>query len=281
MKLLNIFKSEKRSIEATNKVIDEIHETFYSEVERLLANSMITMSEDTKLNDLIEKSKRLKALGFTNTKECKEANVEITRLEEVKKLNKSQESLNEAINYFSLKYPLNRFITEDSVIKICNKYGLIYGPIGRYLGDVPDKNLKEIESINVKEEDCLLIETERSWSSRNDKYTNVSLSDYRFIHKKAIEESQRESNTGLYNHSNYHYRNRLRNISKSNLEICAPVKDFNMEGYEVKGVKLSKIEILDPVVLHPVMYDGKKYYLIVSAWGQESSDELVVNKINN
>jgi hypothetical protein len=40
--------------------------------------------------------------------------------------------------------------------------------------------------------------------------------------------------------------------------------------------KLSKIEVSDPVVLHPVMFKGIKYYLIITAWGLEASDELVV-----
>ena len=48
--------------EAMNKIIEEIHESFYTEVDRLLANAKIMKSvESTKL-DLIEKSHRLTAL---------------------------------------------------------------------------------------------------------------------------------------------------------------------------------------------------------------------------
>ena len=50
---------------------------------------------------------------------------------------------------------------------------------------------------------------------------------------------------------------------------------------ELKDFKLSKIEIPDPVVLQPVMFNKTKYYLIVTAWGDEASDELVVNQNHN
>ncbi len=69
--------------------------------------------------------------------------------------------------------------------------------------------------------------------------------------------------------------------SKCPLEIAAPVKDFNMTSHEIKDFKISKIEIPDPVVLQPVIYEGIKHYLIVTAWGDEAEDELVVNQKMN
>ena len=60
-----------------------------------------------------------------------------------------------------------------------------------------------------------------------------------------------------------------------NLQICAPVKDMDSTGLEVaEGYKLQKKHIPDPVVLQPV----KNGYLILTAWGDEASDELVVNQ---
>ena len=61
------------------------------------------------------------------------------------------------------------------------------------------------------------------------------------------------------------------------LEIAAPVKDFNMDGMEVKDFKIIKQEIPDPVVLKPVVFNSTKYYLIITAWGLESEDEIVTN----
>ena len=58
------------------------------------------------------------------------------------------------------------------------------------------------------------------------------------------------------------------------LQICAPQKDFDTTG---KVVRNRKLMIEDPIVLQPVKYG----YLILTAWGDEASDPIVVNKINN
>lgn len=69
--------------------------------------------------------------------------------------------------------------------------------------------------------------------------------------------------------------------SAAPLEIAAPRKDFNMTDMEVRDFKIQKIEIPDPVVLCPVLHKGTKHYLIVTAWGPEASDDLVVNQKMN
>jgi hypothetical protein len=52
-----------------------------------------------------------------------------------------------------MKYPNNKFITEESVKKICEKYNLVYSTIDRYIGTVPDKNLTEIANFKINDED--------------------------------------------------------------------------------------------------------------------------------
>ena len=63
----------------------------------------------------------------------------------------------------------------------------------------------------------------------------------------------------------------------STLSICAPMKHMNVpSNYKLIGYKYVK-EIEDPVVLCRV----RGGYLIVTAWGDEASDEIVVNPVNN
>jgi hypothetical protein len=165
--MINIFKKSKPVVEpkanlkgkTISEIVEEIHETFYTEVDRLLADAKIANSLDTNKQDLIDKCERLKSLGFTNTVEVKEAEKEILRLENLKRGNEEKKTLTEAINYFSFKYPNYKFITEESVRKICKKYNLVYGEISRYIGTVPDKNLKHIEGFKVLEDDeCFITE---------------------------------------------------------------------------------------------------------------------------
>lgn len=255
-----------------NEVIEEIHETFYTEVDKLLASAKIANSLDTDKKGLIDKCVRLKALGFTNTKEVKEAEVEISRLAELKRGNEAKKALIEAINYFSFKYPNYKFITEKSVEKICFKYNLVYGAIDRYIGTVPDKNLKHIEDFRVLEDDeCFVFE--ELFSSTFGREERSFRKEYRT--SKTYLEDEKDRLEMDHSHGM-----RIINM-KCPLEIAAPLKDFNMTGAEVKGFKISKIEIPDPIVLKPVIFNNQKHYLIVTAWGLEASDELVVNANHN
>lgn len=63
-------------------------------------------------------------------------------------------------------------------------------------------------------------------------------------------------------------------VKGKDLLIIAPEHKLNTRG-KVKEGHILKIK--DPIVLQPV----DKGYLIVSSWGLEASDELVVNPVSN
>lgn len=269
----------------TNEIIEEIHESFYTEVDRLLASAKIANSLDTDKQDLLDKCVRLKSLGFNNTKEVKEAEAEIARLDALKAENEAKKTITEAINYFSFKYPNYKFITEESVKKICAKYGLVYGEISKYIGTVPDKNLKHIEDFKVAEEDECCVERLTYFPP----WGNSTLSEI-YKSTKERKEKQEAERLAILNSDNPYQMRALLSGWRSDsmktdeicpLEIAAPLKDFNMTDSEVKDFKISKIQVPDPVVLKPVVYNKRKYYLIVTAWGLEASDELVVNQKMN
>lgn len=279
---MSIFKNKKIEEKSTKEIIEEIHDTFYTEVDRLLADAKIMNSIETDRQPLLDKYDRLKKLGFSHCREAQEAQKEINRLEELKRENISKEVLVGAINYFSQKYPQYKFITEESVKKICKKYNLVYGPVNKYIGEIPTKNLEDMEKFSVKEEDkAYLVNTISRWGTNQDEFIN---------HKEYLEKTKPEKKSyypgfrslgSIYMEYEFMSTNFHRTYKEAPLEIAAPIKDFKMEGMEIKDFKISKIEIPDPVVLQPVMYNNVKYYLIVTAWGEEGSDELVVNQKMN
>lgn len=261
-KVTTTFQKKK----SVDDLIEEIHESFYTEVDRLLADARISRSLETDKQDLIDKATRLRNLGFKNTKEVIEAQQEIDRLRELESTNKMNQDLVNAIEYFSARYFNYKFITEDSVKKICAKYNLVYGTIDKYIGTVPDKNLKHIEDFKIKEEDVCYNEI------NNDRW-NRRVTKYEVRSKQYVDKEIKMGRADLYGSDH--------SFEKCPLEIVAPLKDFNMKAHEVKDFKISKIEIPDPVVLQPVIYNDQKHYLIVTAWGIEASDELVVNFNHN
>lgn len=255
-------KTPMVSVESVNqsKLIEEIHETFYTEVDRLLQSAKISHSLESDKQELLEKCERLKKLGFTNTKEVQEAESEIRRINDLKRENKQKAKLVEAIDYFTGKYTNYKFITVESVEKICEKYGFVYGDIATYIGTVPTKNLEHIENFKIDEDDLCII--------KYDSFDGEAL----YQSKIDFEREKRVKYGSIPLLSLYDYKR---------MDIVAPLKDFNTEGMELDGFTLKKIQIPDPIVLQPVCYKDELYYLIVTAWGDEAADNLVINPAHN
>ena len=127
-----------------DELVAEIHDEFYSADERLLQEAKNLLA-NPKVNKAIY-AERLNKIGFGASKPVKEA------LEIVEAHGKAGEIIKK-IEYFRVWYPSNKFITEDEVKKICEKYGLLLGDAQNYIGDVPEKNLTEIEKFSLRKED--------------------------------------------------------------------------------------------------------------------------------
>lgn len=294
--MLPVTNNQLSTNKTVSQLIAEIHDTFYTEVDRLLEESSISYSLETQKQQLIQKADDLKALGFTSTKEVAEADTEKGRISMLKSQNEDNQKLNRAIHYFTFKYPHYKFITEESVKRICQKYNLIYGEVSCYIGTVPDVNLQQIKNFKIKEEDICY-----SAKLIKESLSNVDFVNKYFTKKEAEKVIKSSRYDDLYpvagvNRENEpvyfpasmkmflsdpHFSYYFGNCDIAPLEIAAPRKDFNISNAEVKNFKLSSIEIPDPVVLHPVVYENEKYYLIVTAWGDEAHDPLVQNpKLN-
>jgi len=269
-----------------------IHNEFENAADKLLieANNIIKEAESKDIN----KVKRLESLGFTKTSQV----VEIQPLMQKAELSKEQVEL---LNYYKREYPLNKFITEEQVQAICYKYNLVCGDVNRFKGFVPEKNLKEIESFKVKDNEKSLTFIEVF--TYNDTYVGLfcgkdleirCLAGYYHIYSKSetknYDYSFQQNSKILAEKGEFYgvdYKNLFGlkdkgsfniKIQNKNLQICAPVKDMDISGLElVEGYKLKEIHIPDPVVLQPV----KGGYLILTKWGDEASDPILQNEINN
>jgi hypothetical protein len=270
---------EKSAEGRYSRDIEQIHHEFETAGEELLksAKEIITeaASKDT------GKVSRLQSLGFKQS-------VQVTELKPLlQKAELSKEQV-ELVNYYAQHYPNNKFITEDQVKAICHKYNLVCGDVDRFRGFVPEKNLRQIESFKLKNEDRGLVELVNTCCDQRSLgfYKESELPNVKYIwavgahnigrqesavqkklHDKALEMGIREE---------WIYIQRSGKTSET-LQICAPVKDMDITGLElVDGYRLRK-HIPDPVVLQIV----RGGYLILTAWGDEASDEIVVNQKMN
>lgn len=269
---MSLFKKAEKEEPVYAEAIEKVHDEFNTAGEKLYQEALRIINSTKILNE--EKTKRLIALGFKATKE-------VTEAEAVLKQKKLNEEMVETINYYRTKYPLNKFITKEQVEQICKKYGLIYSEVSNYTGFVPEKNLKRIEGFKVNDEDRPMTRIYGGFFSSPEEMSKDEIRQYHEREKREAEQRDAALKDGTYA-AMVQYQLQLSSVYRyfksDALLIAAPAKDFKTtDRHEVKNFRLSLKPIPDPVVLAPVIGG----YLIVTAWGDEASDPLVQNEINN
>ena len=82
-------------------------------------------------HQLVDKAVKLKALGFTNSKEVGDA---ITSEEDLKVL--------KCYSFLQRHFPGSLILKEEDFINLNVKYGLVVGRLSAYKGSVPDENIE-------------------------------------------------------------------------------------------------------------------------------------------
>lgn len=251
-----VIKSKKSGYPA---IVKEIHNEFETAADRL-ANEAKQIIAEAQSKD-VNKIERLIKLGFKKSIQVEE----IKPLLEKAKLSEEQIKL---LNDYAKKYPFNKFITEEQVEVICKKYNLVCGEVGIYKGFVPEKNLREAERFTLKSHDFSYVF----------QYSQGSGEMSEKIAKEYAERSLGGWDSKMYVPSNSLDRFSVVTRKQAPFYICAPIRDMDTKGLQVKdGYKLEKVHVPDPVILQPV--NGG--YLIVTKWGDEASDPLLTNPIEN
>ena len=233
---------------SSQDIIREIHNEFDTSVERLLKQAKELAAGYNE-----EHYEQLTKLGFHSSKNV--VGMWAAR---------AAVSNAELALVYQQRYPFNKFIIQDEVSKICEKYNLICGSVGDFTGSIPSKNIREMVNFKLKDEDCQEIPVKR-YSSK-------------MMHNSYTTEYHEESNTGIRGYINKGSLYKVDDENKKSvfipapLRICAPITDFNMRN---KTVGKDYMIVDDPIVLQPI----KGGYLIVTKWGLEASDPLIINNI--
>ena len=252
------------------QIVHEIHNEFLTASDKGLqeANEILKNAGQK----AIEKGSRLSALGFKNCPEVASSTA-LVQTEQVAKL----------IEQYRVYYPNNKFILESQVKQICEKYGLIFGDISMYKGFVPELKLAQIEKFKIRQSDIVvaLLTDGRGNILKQlgvDAFDKNKIGDWSFRRMMNKNDFYYDSDKAFQSHNILFNLPQFSKIqfSEIGLRICAPLKDMEIpSGMEVKGYKVQNIP--DPVVLHPIVGG----YLILAAWGDEASDELVINQTQN
>lgn len=281
-------------------IVEQIHNDIDTAQVRLLAECKRNVEfiekneEDT---GIIKKAERLKKLGFIN-------NVEVKNVEEVLGLLILSKKQIDYLNYLINKYPFHKFITVNEFDKICKKYKLVYAPVEKYLKEVPNKNLLEIENGKILEDnDKLGIGfkiTEVSDINNFNKFIKKFNLDENFITNDDVKQlhmkyRRYDPDTWYFNSSDssmvfydamknvnlsFNIR-RYTEINRDGYFIAAPKSHFDLT--ELKKIGLGyffnkSFEIKDPIVFQ---YCKNGFLRIETKWGLDAEDENLILPINN
>lgn len=296
--------------EKAKSIIKEIHKEFDSAEDRLLEQAKEILNKNpiilTAQVQENQKARRLKALGFVNTEEVKSEQKRLSEAEQERKIIEAKNSGIKTIEEFASiieeykrEYPFQKFLTIDELNRICRKYNLIYAPVANFKSTVPEKNLLEIENAKVLYQrftiqDQIVVEITEFWDN-----TPSSLID--FIHKNPIinykpigyEERYDEiSEENLKRHIKemgytgifgpYIFKKANKTIErKSGLFIVAPKSDFILDDLTATN-KFGYAVINTEVVEDPIVFRYCKGGIqVITKWGLEASDPILINEIEN
>jgi len=268
------------------KKVQKIHSEFLSAADVIYNEAIAIINANNTTKE--SKINKLKQLGFNSSLEVKEAEDVITKKQEAVERS-------EIISYYRKEYPIYKFINHNQVLEICNKYRLVLGEISDFTGFVPEKkvddilNFPELLKADKVRDRSILLSAKLDSNSRLVKLFDEVIVNNIMLDGNEVDEIQRSisiiaNNRGIdhnwrdYNINDCEY---MTVKGSDSFLICAPSKNMNMEGKDRKGKVIGKVsrfqKMKDPVVLKPV----KHGYLIVTAWGDEASDPLVINEIDN
>lgn len=288
-------------------IIEKIHTEYYQASDKLVQEAL-SIINNIKINE--DKHAKLKSLGLVNTPEFKALEAESIVL-------RKQRGLTDLVESYRVKYPNYKFISTEDVIIINKKYGLLLGGLNDFKGFVPQSNLDDIVKFKTKYLDYKKITyqveiskcqytSDRRKSEENkrilqlfgpNKTLNVYVPSYNdpdtlpssFKRDVLIALSDKHS---VFDDMRKGYEGYTLNytVKHPSLCICATGKEMGLTEAETKKFSGGLFDLLkskqkehkfevnaDPIVLHPVPYG----YIIVTAWGDEAEDPLVVNQNNN
>jgi hypothetical protein len=205
-----------------------------------------------------------------------------------------------------------RFILKPQLERLCEKYNLFVREPKHFLGDIPEPNIKEMINFKVHLEDLnapkgtiedVLRENSRALEASWDK---IFGSEDNGLHRGQCEDFVKtwmEANRENIINPNLSFdsfsmspepilkgcKSTMNNLNKLGfrgvIQIAAVEELFDQEAFtESKARVLGRAELtakfqvdLDPIVL----CETRHGYIVITAWGDEANDELILNANKN
>lgn len=269
---MGIFSKNTETTQQIEDVKTITSKDIQSEMERkldfVLSNNNINLIEEKVKSfednnkHITTKGKRLSSLGFNNTpSSVKAQNIEIEKSTKIQEISATKKEI-ELTNKYAIEYPGYKFVPERIFNQVCEQYDLYTSEPRRYIKEIPEKNLSEIENFVKDKEQMYEIRCSYAFSRET----------YLILDNLTEEKAQKEYDTIInsgYTHDTSYFVEK-----KQNLEITAPINHFDLKDTEIRGRRISAKKVEDPIVSYLV--DGGR--IIVSVWDKEAEIPEIKNE---
>lgn len=302
-------KQANRRVIAIHNEIDTATERLLTQARNIISQDMLHIKQSEQ-----EKADILKTAGFANCKIIKDIQEKEEILGNQRYRRRSASELANLIVLYQRYFPFYKFLTVDELLHVCLKYDLVFHPVVAYIGDIPEKNIKElanIPSLNKSPQEKIPYENKSkdvdpslnfspprkyfiemlSWgSSVNSGHIGAVLGNKFEVPEQCVDSLLRngvshytlgtvittklgKSYGDLYNASG-----KLCEESTDSLYIAAPPSMFDK-----KLVRMNPISrIINTFNTDPIVFRKCKGGIqVITKWGLEGSDPLLVNQIEN
>lgn len=285
VKLFNKFFNSSETIELSETSMKDVVKEIHNKVDwyALYTKNVDEEVLDNKLKE-VEKIKketfdylqRREKIGFalseTQLKERKVKQKELESLDsQIQEINEEKQE-RKWINELRIKYPLSKFIHRKDADEICKKYNLALGWTIHYVGELPEKNLTEIEQYKKPEEALEIGMFERLEWEKDKRY--------KLIEFGAVKEIKDDNYSTQFKGRPYWTYSRYSDYPKvtpvNTFMIICPEKDLTQT---VNHVEKTLFPAKDPIVLYPVK--SENIFQVVTKWGVEASESVLLNPNNN
>lgn len=268
----------------------ELIEKIHYEVDnahQLLLEHAVEVIKANKVED-IDYVEKMKELGFTKSQAVVEAEKKSEQLVESARMAN-------LITYYRDHYPLLKFLTEEKLDEICDKYNLVHGPVHRYKKNVPKKNLNDIVNAQAlaKKDECLGYFTIKSMKFMGvvPKEAREWILSHRFeehsmgLSSRMLAEQCPFLGSDWAKWRDVYESAEVEDVDLRGLFIVAPKKHFDLKGAKEigkKGFFQSAVSHVSRPAKDPIVYRYVKGGVqVLTKWGLEANDPELANPLDN
>jgi hypothetical protein len=206
-----------------------------------------------------------------------------------KSISDDAKNKSDLIVHYRTRYPFLKFLTLEELERICDKYDLVYAPVQNYKKDVPEKNLRDIENAQPLDKNDFKTPT---YTYNIREYFSYVPDGFKEFIKNLVTETLLTDESQFRTLCPIKYNDKwvwtvsgtpiVTKTDYLGLFIAAPKTHFDLEELTQHKKGFFKTENFKPEPKDPIVFRHVKGGVqVLTKWGLEANDSMLINPIDN